>query len=106
VGNLTLDSRWPDGDWRNVYFTPENLADTLPRVEALRPLIPGGMTMAEMALRFILANQAVSTIIPGMRKLPHVEANIAVSDGQTLSAELLGKLRDHRWVRHLGTWAP
>ncbi|HEX5826286.1 MAG TPA: aldo/keto reductase, partial [Candidatus Limnocylindrales bacterium] len=38
TGTLTLDSRWPDGDWRNTYFTPAVLAATIPRAEALREL--------------------------------------------------------------------
>ena len=35
TGTLSKDSRWPEGDWRNIYFTPENLAETLARVERL-----------------------------------------------------------------------
>ncbi|MBN1564275.1 MAG: aldo/keto reductase, partial [Anaerolineae bacterium] len=69
TGNLTKDSTWPAGDWRNTYFVPENLNSSVDHAEALRPLVPEGMTMPEMALRFILANPTVSTIIPGMRKL-------------------------------------
>ena len=69
TGTLTRDSTWPEGDWRNTYFVPENLAASVDRAEALRPLIPAGMTMAELALRWILAEPTVSTIIPGMRKL-------------------------------------
>ena len=68
TGNLTKTSRWPQGDWRNSYFVPENLAQSVDRAEALRPLVPDGMTMPELALRWILAEPAVSTIIPGMRK--------------------------------------
>lgn len=105
IGNLTKDSRWPEGDWRNTYFVPENLNSTLEHVEPLRPLVPAGMTMAEMALRFILMNQDVSTIIPGMRKLSNVEMNIATSDGKGLSAELTAKLREHRWDRLPTVWS-
>jgi aryl-alcohol dehydrogenase-like predicted oxidoreductase len=107
LGTLTKDSRWPEGDWRNTYFSPANLSETVDRAEKLRPLTPAGMTMAEMALRWILANPTVSTIIPGMRKLPHVQANIAASDGVLLSDDLMAALREHRWVRHLMPhWAP
>lgn len=105
TGNLTKDSTWPEGDWRNTYFVPENLNASVDHAEALRPLVPEGMTMAEMALRFILANPTVSTIIPGMRKLPHVEANIGTSDGKTLPADLLAKLRAHRWDREPTDWS-
>jgi aryl-alcohol dehydrogenase-like predicted oxidoreductase len=105
TGTLTKDSKWPEGDWRNSYFVPENLHASVDRAEALRPLIPPGMTMAEMALRFILANPSVSTIIPGMRKLKNVESNIAASDGKTLPRDLVEKLHAHRWDRTPTKWS-
>ncbi len=105
TGTLTKDMRWPEGDWRNTYFVPENLNESVDRAEALRPLVPEHMTMAQMALRFILANPTVSTIIPGMRKLRHVEANIATSDGQALPPALITALRAHRWDRVPTEWS-
>ena len=99
TGTLTPDSRWPEGDFRNLYFNRENLDATLPRVARLRPIVPDGMTMPQLALRHILEHDAVSTVIPGMRKLQHVEQNIAVSDGGRLPATLLAKLRGQRWNR-------
>ena len=105
TGTLTKDTRWPKGDWRNTYFVPENLNESVDRAEALRPLVPEHMTMAQMALRFILANPTVSTTIPGMRKLRHVEANIAVSDGETLPPALITALRAHRWDRKPTEWS-
>ncbi len=105
VGNLTKDTRWLEGDWRNSYFVKENLDATVDRVEALRPLVPAGMSMAEMALRFILANRDVSTVIPGMRKLKHVDDNIKASDGKTLPAALIDQLRAYRWDRVPTPWS-
>jgi len=105
TGTLTLDSKWPQGDWRNSYFVPENLKASVERAEALRPTIPSGMTMPEMALRFILANPDVSTIIPGMRKLRNTEMNIATSDAGGLSPDLVQKLRAHRWDRQPTSWS-
>ena len=99
TGTLTPASRWPDGDWRNTYFTPEKLADTLARVERLEPLIPEGMELPELALRFILEHPAVSTTIPGMRRVAHVEGNLATSDGVRLPPRLRDALRTHRWDR-------
>lgn len=105
TGTLKADSTWPKGDWRNTYFVPENLRATVERVERLRPLIPEGTTMPELALRFILSHPAVSTIIPGMRKPRHVEANIAASSAGPLPSETLGQLRAHRWDRKPTPWS-
>lgn len=101
TGAVTAGSRWPEGDFRNLYFHPENLAATVPRVERLRPVVPEGMSMAQLALRFILHHPAVTTVIPGMRKLRNVEQNTGVSDGRPLPAQLLAELRRHRWVREV-----
>ncbi|MDQ3688030.1 MAG: aldo/keto reductase [Acidobacteriota bacterium] len=105
TGTLTKESRWPEGDWRNTYFVPENLIPSVERAEALRPLVPAGMTMPEMALRFILGNPTVNTIIPGMRKISHVESNLAASEASALPAELHQQLRQHRWDRKPTEWS-
>ena len=99
AGELTVDSRWPDGDWRNTYFTPAALRETVDRVEALRALVPAGQSMAQLALRFILSNPAVTTVIPGMRRPEHLADNIAAAEAGPLSEELLTALRAHRWDR-------
>lgn len=96
---MTRDMTFPDGDWRNLYFSPDKLGPILDRVDALRPDVPAGMTMPELALRFILANPDVSTVIPGMRRIRNVEANLAASDGRPLASEVLERMRPHRWVR-------
>lgn len=99
TGTLTRDSTWPDGDFRNIYFTRENLAATVDRVDRLIPLVPDGMDLPEIALRFILAHPAVSTVIPGMRKPRHVDRNLAVADGRQLDPAMVEALRPHRWDR-------
>ena len=99
TGTLTADSKWPDGDFRNLYFNREQLAATLPRVDRLRPLVPEGMDLPELALRFILEHPAVSTTIPGMRQPRNVERNLAASDGTRLPPRLHDALKGHRWDR-------
>lgn len=99
TGNLTLESTFEEGDWRRRYFTPEHLKASVGRAEALKKILPEGMSLPALALRFILHHPAVSTVIPGMRQLPHVEANIATSDKQSLDPALLEALRAHRWDR-------
>jgi aryl-alcohol dehydrogenase-like predicted oxidoreductase len=105
TGQLTKESRWPDGDWRNTYFVPENLTQSVERADALKPMVPSGMVMAEMALRFILGEPTVNTIIPGMRKLHHAEMNIATSDAGPLDAGLMEELARHRWDREPTDWS-
>ncbi len=100
TGTLTKETTFPPDDWRSRYFHPSNLIPTLERVERLQLDVPPGMTLPELALRFILQNPDVSTIIPGMRKVRNVEANIACSDGARLPDEVMARLRTHRWVRH------
>jgi aryl-alcohol dehydrogenase-like predicted oxidoreductase len=105
TGTLTLDSKWPEGDWRNTYFVPENLKSSIAHAEALRPLIPADSSMPEVALRFILNNPVVSTTIPGMRKLKNVEANCAASAAGALPEALHRKLVAHRWDRNPTSWS-
>jgi aryl-alcohol dehydrogenase-like predicted oxidoreductase len=103
TGTLTPHSTWPEEDWRNTYFNAENLAATLERIDRLRPLVPEGMDLAELALRFILEHPAVSTTIPGMRRPRHVERNLASSDGVPLPPRLREALKAHRWNRRSTT---
>jgi aryl-alcohol dehydrogenase-like predicted oxidoreductase len=104
TGTLTKDSQWPEGDWRNSYFVPENLISSVEHAERLRPLVPPGMTMPEMALRWILANPTVGTIIPGMRKERHVRSNLAAGDGK-LPPPVMQELKKHRWDRVPTEWS-
>ena len=105
TGTLTRDSHWPDGDFRNIYFTAENLVPTVERVERLTPLVPNGSTLPEMALRFILSNPDVSVVIPGMRRPANVRANVAASNAGPLAPDLVERLRGHRWDRAPAAWS-
>ncbi len=105
TGTLTKESAWPEGDWRGTYFVPENLSASVDRAEAVKALVPDEMTLPELALRFILAEPTVSTVIPGMRQPRHVDANIATSDGRPLDPALREALRAHRWDRTPTGWS-
>lgn len=104
-GKMTLETRFPKSDWRAGYFGPENLAKTIDRVEKLKEIVPAGMTLPQMAMRFILSHPAVSTTIAGMRKEGHVRENIACSDAGPLDKGLLGELKKHRWDRKPQRWS-
>lgn len=105
TGMLTKETVFPRDDWRSTYFVPENLSASVSRADALRKILPDGVTMAEIALRFILDNDDVHTTIPGMRKMKHVESNIGVSDGKRLPETLRNSLREHRWDRVPNEWS-
>ena len=105
TGTMTRDTQFPDTDFRHIYFGPENLGPTLDRVSALRADLPSGVSLPDLALRFILADKRVSTVIPGMRSIAHVRSNIAASDAPTLSPEMLSRLRAHRWDRAPEAWS-
>jgi aryl-alcohol dehydrogenase-like predicted oxidoreductase len=105
TGTLTKQTTWPERDWRNTYFVPENLEATVDRVERLRPLVPPGSSLPELALRFILSNPDVAVVIPGMRKPAHVRANVAAANAGPLSPALIDRLRQHRWDRTPTAWS-
>ncbi|MBI3586992.1 MAG: aldo/keto reductase [Ignavibacteriales bacterium] len=101
TGAITPDSVFPPDDFRNRYFRDDRKQQVFERITKLKQLLgKEAETLAELALRFCLHHPAVSTVIPGMRSELNVEANCSVSDGRTLSQELIAKLRAHRWERN------
>jgi aryl-alcohol dehydrogenase-like predicted oxidoreductase len=99
TGTMTRNMTWPAGDWRNMYFSPDKLPAILDRVDRLRADVPAATSLPDLALRFILANPDVATVIPGMRRPRHVDQNLAASDGRPLPPDVMTRLRRHRWVR-------
>lgn len=104
-GKMTRETVFPEGDWRARYFNAKNLSETMDRVDRLRADLPEGVALPDAALRFLLAEPAVSTMIVGMRKPEHVRANMALSDAGPLDAALMAKLRRHRWERRPAPWS-
>lgn len=101
TGTITPQTTFPDGDFRNRYFAGERKRQVHERTERLKALLgEEAQGLPELALRFCLSHEAVSTVIPGMRRIASVEANAAVSDGRRLSLGLLAKLRAHAWPRN------
>jgi aryl-alcohol dehydrogenase-like predicted oxidoreductase len=104
-GKMKSTTKFPPNDWRSRYFGPENLAQTLARVDRLKSALPPDNALPEMALRFILSNPDVSTTIVGMRNPNHVRENLAASDAGPLDASLLEVLKQHRWNRTVQPWS-
>ena len=61
----------------------------LAAVEALRPLVPAGQTLAQFSLRWILMQEAVTCAIPGGRRPKQIEENMLAADLPALSAETM-----------------
>jgi aryl-alcohol dehydrogenase-like predicted oxidoreductase len=100
TGKLRKDTQFPEGDFRNRYFGGGRLAETVDRVERMRPILePAAGTMAKGALRYCLSHPAVSTVIPGMRSIDQVDDNTAASDAGPLPPAVLAALRPFRWER-------
>jgi aryl-alcohol dehydrogenase-like predicted oxidoreductase len=101
TGRIGLDTEFPEGDFRAGYFGGDRLRELDERVTAIVADLDIPVDeLAETALRFVLAEPTVSTVIPGMRSLRNVDRNVAVSDGRQLPDGWHEKLRAHRWVRN------
>jgi len=99
AGQLTRDRVFPEGDFRRSYFSPESTAATMDRIERLEKILPSGMSLPEMALRFVISNPDVTTVIPGMRRVLSVRGNVAAERAGALDPGLMKTLRGHRWNR-------
>ena len=98
TGEVTPDTKFPKKDWRNLYFGGDRKLQVFHRVRKLSALLDEEtQTLPELALKFCLHHAAVSTVIPGMRSVEHVDTNLAVSGQVPLSEEILQELRSQRW---------
>jgi aryl-alcohol dehydrogenase-like predicted oxidoreductase len=101
TGTINPETTFPKGDFRNRYFRGDRKREVFKRVEDLKGLLgQEAQSVPELALRFCLSHKAVSTVIPGMRRVSSVDANVAVSDGRPLSKKLLSDLEGHAWPRN------
>jgi len=100
TGRITLGSHFKD-ELRSVYFSQERLPEFVARTDELKKLLGNeAQTLPELALRYILSFDEVSTVIPGTRKVTYVESNVVVSDGRKLSPALMAELKNHAWERN------
>ncbi len=99
TGKIRPTTEFPEGDFRNEYFAGDRKKEVWQRVQKISRAVGISLDeMPELALRFCLSAPAVSSVIPGMRTPEHVGSSTATSDQGPLPAEVVGKLRPHRWV--------
>ena len=103
TGKYKGDERFGKDDFRSNYFAGDRLARGVRRTELIKEeLKESGYSMPQLALKFALTHEAVSTVIPGIRNQNQAIQNTAVSDLPELPEDLLLKLREHTWNR--GFW--
>jgi aryl-alcohol dehydrogenase-like predicted oxidoreductase len=101
TGKIRPETEFPAGDFRNQYFGGDRKQQVWLHLQKL--VDDTGIPLDQLpreALRFCLSHPAVSTVIPGMRRAPHVAGNARASDAGALPAALVEKLHRHRWVRN------
>jgi aryl-alcohol dehydrogenase-like predicted oxidoreductase len=101
TGTITEDTKFEPGEFRDSYFRDDRKRQVREHVEALqRDLkdVPG--TLPQIALRFCLSNKAVTTVIPGMRRIQTVEDNARAAAAGMLDARTLAILKRHSWERN------
>ena len=99
TGTITPDTTFPPTDMRSRYFSGDRKKALWDRVQALRQDLGESEPLPQTALRFCISHPAVSTVIPGMRKVCHVEQNLLASAAGPLPPETLDLLRRHQWKR-------
>jgi aryl-alcohol dehydrogenase-like predicted oxidoreductase len=101
TGKIRPETTFAASDFRNSYFSGDRKQQVWKHVQSLvRDLAIDVDRLPEYALRYTLSHPAVSTVIPGMRNVKHVGANVAASDAGPLAPEVLAKIRPHRWVHN------
>ncbi len=98
TGTITENSTFAGDEFRSHYFRGDHKKQVVEHVNALKKDITD--PLPEVALRFCLSHPAVSTVIPGMRKVSNVESNCAASDKGPLPEAVLSRLRKHAWNKN------
>ncbi|MEJ2544344.1 MAG: aldo/keto reductase, partial [Calditrichaceae bacterium] len=101
TGNIKPDTEFPDNDFRANYFREDRKQQVWERVQKLAEDVKDETdSLAEAALRFTISFDAVTTVIPGMRKEKNLLSNVASAEKGTLSKDLLEKIKNYKWIRN------
>ncbi len=92
TGKHNADETFPEGDIRH-HFPRDYLLNLVLAAEQLKFLGGRNRTLAQAALRFVLDQKEVSTVIPGAKTPQQVEENLSASDLSPLTGEELLRIR-------------
>jgi len=105
TGNITKETRFPQDDHRNFNisgqvfdrgetFSGVDLDRAFAAVEELKRIVPAGVTLTQMALRWIIMHEAITCAIPGAKRPAQVEENVGAANVPGLSPEIMSKVQD------------
>jgi aryl-alcohol dehydrogenase-like predicted oxidoreductase len=105
-GKFRPDAKFEGDDVRQNFLTPKRLEELIPRVDEVKSIIGGtAHSLAEGALRFVLAHDAVSTTIPGARNVRQVEMNVGAAESRLpddVVQKLHARLGDYNFYQRHG----
>jgi aryl-alcohol dehydrogenase-like predicted oxidoreductase len=101
TGTITEETRFEPGEFRESYFREDRKKQIVEHVSALQKDLAGVPgSLPEIALRFCLSNKAVSSVIPGMRRVETVESSCRAATAGPLDGKTLAILKRHAWNRN------
>ncbi len=101
TGTISEGTTFEPGEFREMYFRGDRKKQVVEHVDTLKADLDGFEgSLPEIALRFCISHPAVTSVIPGMRKVRNVENNMGVSDKGPLSPEILERLKKHVWNKN------
>ena len=101
TGRITEDSTFEDKDFRAMYFRGDRKREVAEHVGALlEDLEIERHDLPLIALRFILSNPAVSTVIPGMRSISSVQMNTRAPMLGPLPEAFMEIVQRHAWDKN------
>jgi aryl-alcohol dehydrogenase-like predicted oxidoreductase len=105
TGKYTIDTTFQEGDFRKTFFKGDRLAITLEKIDKIKEEIKDEeITLIQAAIKFILAREEISTVIPGMRNSLQAKENTSISDLPPLSEKLISRLKQHYWLCNLARY--
>ena len=94
VSNWISSQKFPEGDWRGLWTPDDWVAKQVEMLDWIKPIVKNtDLSMSAIALKYILNNQTVTSVIPGSSSPEHIGKNASVAAFPNLSEKILGQLQ-------------